>query len=205
MLFRSVVGEFASVFSLVAASSLVGTSVTATMFGSLVEGAKAEQAGGQDTSVRQLLARLRLELVAVSAVGIVVSPWAIPIYLGHWSEGALLAALVLWTGLYFSVAQFNLRLSMSARGKAGWDAFAMVAGLAILFGLYFWRLGSRIVQASRFPPPTMPMIHDTPVVTGEAARARGRLLQLVAAAIGVAGALIGIFLWRLVSLLGILD
>lgn len=132
-----VVGEFASVFSLVAASSFVGTSVTATMFGALVEGANAEKAGGRDVSVRQLLARLRLVLVTVSAVGIVASPFAIPLYLGHRSEGALLAAFVLWTGLYFSVAQFNLRLSMSARGKAGWDAVAMVAGLAVLVGTWF--------------------------------------------------------------------
>ncbi len=132
-----VVGEFASVFSLVAASSFVGTSVTATMFGALVEGAKAEQAGGRDASVRQLLARLRLVLVTVSVVGIVVSPFAIPVFLGHRSDGALLAALVLWTGLYFSVAQFNLRLSMSARGKSGWDAAAMVAGLVVLFATHF--------------------------------------------------------------------
>ena len=92
----------------------------------------------QDGSVERLLRRLRGVLVPVSAAGIVATPVAVPLLIGHPSRAAVLAALVLWTGLYFSVAQFNLRLAMSARGKAGWDAVAMVAGLAVLFAASAW-------------------------------------------------------------------
>ena len=129
-----VVGEYASAFSFVAASSFVGTSIGATMFGALVEGAARARAGEKDPSIERMLERMRLVLVAVSSVGMVASPVILTVLLGKWTGGALLAMLTLWAGLYFSSAQFGLRLSMSARGRAGWDAFAVIVGIAVIMG-----------------------------------------------------------------------
>jgi O-antigen/teichoic acid export membrane protein len=127
-----IVGEYASAFSLVAASSFVGTSIGATMFGALVDGAERARSGAMDPSIARLLGRMRLVLVLVSSIGMIASPAILTVVLGRRSDGALLAMLVLWTGLYFSSAQFGLRLSMSARGRAGWDVFAVVVGIGVI-------------------------------------------------------------------------
>jgi hypothetical protein len=77
---------------------------------------------------------------------------------------------------------------------------ALLAPLAG-FAFYFWRLGSRIVGAGRFPPLGMRVVRDMVVVHGAAARQRGRILQVFAAALIVL--MVGMLaaLWRLVSLL----
>ena len=61
-----------------------------------------------------------------------------------------------------------------------WISVAMGVSLAAFAG-YFWRLGRRMAQAERFPPPGMKVVRDTRVIAGPAARHRGWLLQGVAA------------------------
>lgn len=57
----------------------------------------------------------------------------------------------------------------------------MLAAFApfIPLGVYLFSFGRRTVQAGRFPPPGAPVIIDTRVRQGRAARLRGGLLMLV--------------------------
>lgn len=83
--------------------------------------------------------------------------------------------------------------------------FLGLAGLLLApllaFAAYVWSLGGRVVRAREFPPPGFRVVRDTPVVTGERAVSRGRLLKVLALACGVAAAALGLLLWRLESLL----
>jgi hypothetical protein len=67
------------------------------------------------------------------------------------------------------------------------------------FAVYLWSLGSRTVQAQQFPPPGQRVLRDTPVVTGQAALVRGRLVKTLAISLFLAAALLSILFWRLAS------
>ncbi len=77
-------------------------------------------------------------------------------------------------------------------------------GLAPLFAFaaYLWRLGGKVVLAQAFPPPGMRVVRDTPILTGERAVSRGRLLKVLALGCGVTTAGLAIALWRFAVLLG---
>jgi hypothetical protein len=77
----------------------------------------------------------------------------------------------------------------------------LTTGPAVGMAGYLWRFGQRIVRAERYPPPGFRVMRDTPVQIGQAAVRRGRLVQALAAVIGVAGLLLGFLLWRLYLLL----
>jgi hypothetical protein len=66
---------------------------------------------------------------------------------------------------------------------------------------YCWHLGQRILRAAQYPPPGLRVVRDTPIVTGDAARRRGRLVQWFAAVLGMAALLLAFFLWRLAYIL----
>jgi hypothetical protein len=74
---------------------------------------------------------------------------------------------------------------------------------APLLGLaaYLWHLGRRILHVDRYPPPGLRFIREAPVVTGPAARRRGRLIQGFAVVLGLAGLLLAFLFWWLVSAL----
>jgi hypothetical protein len=74
-------------------------------------------------------------------------------------------------------------------------------GPTLLFSLYLWRLGARIVRSARYPLPDMRMFHDTVVMQGDAARRRGRMFQAMSLFLAVAAVALGGLLWRLVNLL----
>ena len=71
----------------------------------------------------------------------------------------------------------------------------------IAFALYLWVLGVRVVQAQQFPPPGQRVVRDTAVVTGEAARSRGRVLQGLAIAFVTVAGLLCFLLWRVASVI----
>jgi hypothetical protein len=71
----------------------------------------------------------------------------------------------------------------------------------LAFAAYLWSLGERVVRAREFPLPGLPVIRDTPVITGESAVSRGRLLKVLALGCGIAAAVLGLLLWRFQSLL----
>ena len=92
--------------------------------------------------------------------------------------------------------QFRARLTL------GFATLAVALSGPLLGGAaYCWRLGRRIVRAETFPPPGLAVVRDTVVMHGRAARRRGRLIQLIAAALALVACAIPAMLWRLASLL----
>ncbi len=73
----------------------------------------------------------------------------------------------------------------------------VTSGPALAAGAYLWRLGGRILTAERFPPPGLRMVQEAIVLTGPAARTRGRIFQAFGAALFVAGCAIALLLWQL--------
>src|SRR5262244_3776935 len=62
--------------------------------------------------------------------------------------------------------------------------------------------GRDLVTLPEDPPPGLRVIRDTPIVTGERAVSRGRLLILLALGCGIASAALAVLLWRFGLLLG---
>jgi len=71
----------------------------------------------------------------------------------------------------------------------------------IALAVYVWTLAKKIIRAREFPPPGLRVLWDTPVITGEKAFARGRLLQVFAVICAIASVLLNLLLWRLASLM----
>jgi len=63
-------------------------------------------------------------------------------------------------------------------------AVAMIVPLMQL-AVHLWSLGGRIARVREFPPPGFRVIQDTPVITGEKALTRARLIRLAALALGI--------------------
>ena len=95
-----------------------------------------------------------------------------------------------------------VRADLPARFRLVTAVIALLAaGPPFAAGIYMWRLGDRTVRGERFPPVGTAMIHDTVVLTGNAARQRGRLLQACGAIIAFAAIAIVVVLVRLVLVL----
>jgi hypothetical protein len=83
------------------------------------------------------------------------------------------------------------------------DLAAAALGLPLLgFALYLWAFGAKVMRAGRFPLPGQPVIRDTPVLEGREARARGRVLKVLAACLGFSGVVFCLLFWRLIGVLG---
>lgn len=120
--------------------------------------------------------------------------------------GALVGALLIVAFEQYQIPLRNWILSdpeaLAQRVKVAFlllAAFLMAPLLAL--AVYLWSLGGRVLRAREFPPPGLRVIHDTPVITGEAAISRGRLLKVFAFACGIVSVALGLLLWRLAPLL----
>lgn len=82
-----------------------------------------------------------------------------------------------------------------------WVLMLSMVAPVILVALYLCRLGSRTTRARRFPPPGLRVVRETVVLSGDEASRRGRLLRVFAGALGAAGVLLAVALWRLLMLL----
>jgi hypothetical protein len=71
----------------------------------------------------------------------------------------------------------------------------------IAFAIYVWTLAKKIIRAREFPPPGLRVLRDTPIITGEKAFARGRLLQVFAVICAITSVLLNFLFWRLASLM----
>jgi hypothetical protein len=75
----------------------------------------------------------------------------------------------------------------------------VMAGPPIAAGVYLWRFGRHVVAANRFPPPGARMVQDMLVLTGDPARARGRIAQGAGLIFALAGTAIVLLLLRLAT------
>ena len=112
---------------------------------------------------------------------------------------ALGAALIALTGGYR-----NELTSWAQENPAGalnliLPAIAVTVVLPVLaLAWYFWRLGGRTVREQRFPPADVTWAAAAPPIHGAAARRRGRILQVCAAAIAAIVAVFSVILIQLV-------
>ena len=79
-------------------------------------------------------------------------------------------------------------------------ALLMVAPILVA-GAYFLLLGTRAVQARRFPPPGYAIARDMPVIEGTKGRQRGRIIQLLSLLLLSVAMAIPVFLWHLFRVL----
>lgn len=120
---------------------------------------------------------------------------------------ALVGVLVIWLARsYMSrVGEWVVEDPASTIERVRVVALVLSATLAVptlALAVHLWRTGTGIVASERFPPPGITVTRDTAVIRGDAARRRGRTLQILGCLMAVAAAgLVGI-LWRLVFLLG---
>lgn len=70
---------------------------------------------------------------------------------------------------------------------------------ALALAWYLWGLGRRTVDAGRFPPPGLRLVRDAPLITGESAVRRGRIIQGLSLLLGLAAVGLVLALWRLAS------
>jgi hypothetical protein len=115
-----------------------------------------------------------LVLVAFERYRIPLSDWAL-------SEPSATAVRVKWVSLFLGT---------------------LVSAPLLAFAVYLWSFGARVLRAREFPPPGYRVIRDTPVITGEVAVSRGRLLKALALSCGIASVVLGLLLWRLASMFG---
>ncbi|HVE52254.1 MAG TPA: hypothetical protein VNB23_02595 [Ramlibacter sp.] len=72
----------------------------------------------------------------------------------------------------------------ATRVLAAYLAWSAACGVALLvLAAVLWRSGNEVIAAARFPAPGTRVLRDTPVLEGEAAVRRGRLLRVLAGAV----------------------
>jgi len=82
-----------------------------------------------------------------------------------------------------------------------WLLPAVLVVSAVAVALWAWRLGARIVASGRFPPPGTRVVSNTPILTGEAAKRRGRALQWLGVTLLILLLLLAAVAWQLMRLL----
>ena len=120
--------------------------------------------------------------------------------------GAIVGALLI---LAVEQHQGTLREQLLAEPAGAPDrirlAFLISAALLstplLLFAVYCWTLGAKVRRAQRFPPPNVRVIRDTPVVYGDEAAFRARVLQALALGLLVLTGLVLLMLWYVAAIL----
>ena len=69
------------------------------------------------------------------------------------------------------------------------------------FSVYLWSFGCKVSNYQRFPLPGQRVIRDTPILEGQAALMRGRVLKTLAVFLAVAGIMLCFVFWWLISIL----
>jgi hypothetical protein len=130
--------------------------------------------------VRHSNAAARREAKRVVLVATVVGSVAIVAFLTY--RDALLA----WAASDMRHARFVVALLA-----------ALISVPTLVVAWHVWHFGHRVVRQQRYPPADASLKRNTPVARGDAARWRGRTLQALAAALGLAAACLVGLLWRL--------
>lgn len=79
-----------------------------------------------------------------------------------------------------------------------------VAGSVPLFAYsaYLWSYGYKVVRSQRFPLTNQGVVRDTPILEGQSAIYRGRIIKVLAASLAVFGVILFVALWRISSTIG---
>jgi len=65
----------------------------------------------------------------------------------------------------------------------------------IVFAIFLWLFGAKVLRAQQFPPPGFRVVRDTPVVRGPAAVTRGHAIQVLAVCLGMGAGILCLFMW----------
>lgn len=76
-------------------------------------------------------------------------------------------------------------------------AFLALCLPLLLFAVWMWTYGVRVLRENRHPPKEAKLVRDTPVTHGAAARRYGRLYQSLAALFMLAAVFLVGFAWKL--------
>ena len=85
--------------------------------------------------------------------------------------------------------------------RAGVIAMAFGAVPIVLFAIYLFVFGARVIRAERFPLPGQAVVRDTPIREGHAAIVHGRVLQALAVLLALAAASLPVVLARVLDTL----
>ncbi len=88
-----------------------------------------------------------------------------------------------------------------AAPRTGVIATAIGVAPIVLFAIYLFVIGARVIRAERFPLPGQAVVRDTPIREGRAAIFRGRVLQVLAVLLGLTAAALPIVLARVLATL----
>ncbi len=80
-------------------------------------------------------------------------------------------------------------------------AMAVGAVPVVLFAIYLFVIGARVIRAERFPLPGQAVVRDTPIREGRAAVVYGRVLQALAVLLMLAAAALPVVLARVLDTL----
>lgn len=110
----------------------------------------------------------------------------------------LIGGVVLW--MVFDEWMAELRDSPIEEAKQSLSrAFLLCMGIMIvcvcIVGWHCWRVGERVRQTLRFPPPGATVVRGTVVLSGQAAVSRGRLLQVFGVILILGAIALGVMSW----------
>jgi hypothetical protein len=70
------------------------------------------------------------------------------------------------------------------------------------YAAYLWSYGYKVVRSQRFPLTHQRVVRDTPILEGQSAIDRGRIIKVLAASLAVLGVILFVALWRISSAIG---
>jgi hypothetical protein len=115
---------------------------------------------------------------------------------------AIAAAILLVASRFRAPFEAWLVEDLRSRTLIVFAALTIVsAGPVLGMAGYLWRLGQRIANSGRYPPPGLRVLHDTEIVDGPQAIRLSRAMKVFGSVLGTAALLLAAFLWRLVFLL----
>jgi hypothetical protein len=115
---------------------------------------------------------------------------------------AIAAAILLVASRFRAPFEAWLVEDLRSRTLVVFAALTIVsAGPVLGMAGYLWRLGQRIANSGRYPPPGLRVLHDTEIVDGPQAIRLSRAMKVFGSVLGTAALLLAAFLWRLVFLL----
>jgi hypothetical protein len=100
------------------------------------------------------------------------------------------------------------REAKNTMARLRWIFIGLAVALTVpplAFAGYLWRLGQRVRNAARFPPAGTAVLIDTVVLTGDVARRRGWVFQILGALLAFSAIAMLYFLGKLLAGTGLLE